>query len=378
MQTSDSPNTILLEEARAGRVQGLETVLNDVSYTVDVNGALDQIFMSPLCLACAGGHEDAAIFLLERAAADPNNDAGSTAVAAAVAAAGATTARSDQGYGGGDSYDSCNKARIGARYGAPPTPLALAVNAGLWRAVNELLARGARVDTSRPEDGWTVLHLCASVGDALIMHALLAAPLADPGVRTHRLETPLSIASACGHLAIVDMLLGGDAETRSGRDGDSGTHDRHSTSLPIIETDGLVGGDKASRPLYRHAEERTWAGRTPLHRAAAQGHTEVTLRLLAHGVSADPADARGATPLILAARQGHAGAVKALARTGTASVHAATREGDTALHAAAWAGHGGALDVLKFLLNSGAKVNARNHFGSTGDMNKQYVRLSAL
>ena len=69
---SDSPNDVLLEEARAGRVQGLEALFDDAPCTAEVNGALDPAFLSPLCLACGGGHEDAALFLLRRAAADPN------------------------------------------------------------------------------------------------------------------------------------------------------------------------------------------------------------------------------------------------------------------------------------------------------------------
>lgn len=132
---------------------------------------------------------------------------------------------------------------------------------------------------------------------------------------------------------------------------------------------GRGGRSPALPGCGKHAEEKTWAGRTPLHRAASRGHTEVVLRLLAHGVSADPSDLHGATPLILAARQGHWGVARALVRGGGASASAATREGDTALHAAAWAGatvHS-ADRVMKLLVKSGAEVDAANKFGSTGE-----------
>ncbi|CAN0222853.1 unnamed protein product, partial [Ectocarpus sp. 4 AP-2014] len=88
-------------------------------------------------------------------------------------------------------------------------------------------------------------------------------------------------------------------------------------------------GATGNRGARRHAEDKTWAGRTPLHRAASAGHTEVVLRLLAHGVAVDSTDSRRATPLHLAARGGHSGAAQALVREGKASVAAATDEGDT-------------------------------------------------
>ena len=393
---SDSPNDVLLEEARAGRVQGLEALLGDASCSAEVNGALDPAFLSPLCLACSGGHEDAALFLLRRAAADPNNAAGAHAAAAAAATTTASTSTSTSTLasatlgGGGDRNafgGGSDRGEAGAG-GMPPTPLVLAVETGLERVVDELLARGARVDTRCAEDGWTALHVCASLGNAVVMESLLTAAFADVGVRTSRLETPLSIASTCGHLSVVDLLLGESTDDSGSGGGGGGAvkgavlSSEGSALAATVEAGGSDGsggdgrrhrGRGARSPALpgcgKHAEEKTWAGRTPLHRAASRGHTEVILRLLAHGVSADPSDSHGATPLILAARQGHWGVVRALVRGGGASARAATREGDTALHAAAWAGatvHS-ADRVVKLLVKSGAEVDAANKFGSTGE-----------
>lgn len=360
-QMSDCPNHILLDEARAGSVQGLDAVLNELSCTVDVNGALDPAFLSPLCLACSGGHEDAALFLLRQADADPNNATGAEAAAFAAAqgCGGDTDCKPGCSFSGGAVGAGC----------APPTPLALAVEAGLQRVVKELLARGARVDARRAGDGWTALHMCAKLGNALIMEALLAAPLADAGVRTSRLETPLVVACTYGHLSIVDMLLGdedADGDHTKVKEGADSSTLATGASGGGRGTCGVTGALRGSR---RHAEERTWAGHAPMHRAAAQGYTEVVLRLLAHGASADPADAHGATPLIFAARQGQWGAARALVRQGGASTLATTDEGDTALHAASWAGVSvrSASRVVKFLLGAGAEVDAHNRRGSTGE-----------
>ncbi|CAN0236156.1 unnamed protein product, partial [Ectocarpus sp. 12 AP-2014] len=214
-KVSEDPNGILLEEARAGRVDGLKACLDDFASRTDVNGALDRSFLSPLCLACRGGHEEAALFLLHRANADPNNATGANEAAAAAAAAAAAGQR----YGQTTDDDFTGSGGGGAGGAPPPTPLALAVGTSLKRVVEELLARGARVDTPRPEDGWTALHQCAARGDALMMEVLLRAPLADAGARTSRLETALSVASSRGHLSLVDMLLGGDEETAGGGGG---------------------------------------------------------------------------------------------------------------------------------------------------------------
>lgn len=328
----------------------------------DFSGALDDSFLSPLCLACRGGHEEASLLLLRRADADPNNALGASRAAAAAAAIG-------QAYGKGADEDP-------AAVVPPPTPLALAVEAGLRRVVKELLARGARVDVCRAGDGWTALHLCAKTGNALVMELLLGAPLADAGVRAARLETPLSVACFYGHLSVVDMLLGGDDNDALGAGISSagarnaasvgGSGGRSSTALVAIDAPAPV----ATRGSRRHAEEKTWTGRTPLHQAALQGHSEVVLRLLAHGVNPDPTDFRGATPLHLASVRGRWGAARELVRRGVASVLLTTGDGDTVLHAAAWsaASAGSAARGVKLLLESGAEVDARNRLGSTGEM----------
>ncbi|CAN0230862.1 unnamed protein product, partial [Hapterophycus canaliculatus] len=259
------------------------------------------------------------------------------------------------------------------------TPLALAIEAGLRRVVKELLARGARVDTHRAGDGWTPLHLCAKSGNALLMELLLEAPLADAGVRTSRLETPLSVACFHGHLSVVDMLLGRDDEVAGGGTSSKGQHEDTGSadgssgrSSTVLVAPGARGPSIAARGSRRHAEDRTWTGRTPLHQAALRGHTEVVLRLLAHGVSPDPTDCRGATPLHLASCGGRWVAARELVQRGRASVLLTTGDGDTVLHAAAWsaAAAGSAERGVKLLLQYGAEVDARNRLGSTGEISR--------
>lgn len=204
------------------------------------------------------------------------------------------------------------------------------------------------------------------------MAALLAAPFADPGMRTARLETPLTVACSRGHLAIADMLLGeGSEDEATGGGGGKKKAKEAATGAGAAQVVGKAemfgfgtGGMKA-RGFRRHAEDKTWARRTPLHEAAANGHTELVLRLLAHGVSADVVDARGATALVLAARQGHSAAAAPLVKNGAATLEATTTEGDTALHAAAGMCASGASAIVKMLLRAAVYVDARNASGST-------------
>lgn len=336
------------------------------------------------------------MFLLRKALADPNNAAGAAAATADAAhgyprdpngdrliCAGGSNVPGDAGSGdGGGNYGS-----------APATPLMLAAKTGLENVVQELLARGARVDARGGANGWTALHYGAARGHALVMKSLLTAPLADPGVRTARLETPLTIACSHGHLAIADMLLGDDNSDRDsnatgigGGDGSGAKQTKevaegNATAAEVQKSEMFgfpMAGMKSRRGARRHAEEKTWAGRTPLHEAAANGHTELVLRLLAHGVSADVVDTGGATPLILAARRGHASAAAPLVTSGTATLQATTTEGDTALHAAAGTAVDGASVVVRALLRSDADVDVRNRAGSTRELIVQLFLLSLL
>lgn len=373
VKASIDPNSILLEEAKAGRIEELKALfLAHPSQALNANLALDASFLSALCLACGGGHQEAALFLLQKAGADPNNTAGAAAAAADAA----------QGFPRDPNGDRllCSGSGLltGGGYGRlPATPLMLAAEAGLEDVVLDLLARGARVDERRAGDGWTALHLGAACGNALVMSALLAAPLADPGVRTARLETPLTVACSYGHLAIADMLLGEGSEEED-RAADGGKKKEEAVAgagvAEVVGTAKMFGfgtvGTKSQRGNRRHAEERTWAGRTPLHEAAANGHTELVLRLLAHGVSADVVDARGATALVLAARWGHSAVAVPLVKIGAATLDATTIEGDTALHAAAGTRAAGASVVVRMLLRANVDVDARNASGSTREYGK--------
>ncbi|CUG88126.1 ankyrin repeat protein, putative [Bodo saltans] len=102
---------------------------------------------------------------------------------------------------------------------------------------------------------------------------------------------------------------------------------------------------------------------TPLHIAAANGHTNALLELLRLNATVNVA-VNGKTPLHSAALKGHMNAISALLDH-HADVAAVTNDGTTAMHAAAQGGHA---DIITLLANNGGNVDAkRSDHG--GDVN---------
>ncbi len=114
----------------------------------------------------------------------------------------------------------------------------------------------------------------------------------------------------------------------------------------------------ASRDL---ANARDAKGRTPLFYAAAGGHLETCLALIAGGANVKPVDDEQQMPLHLAAAGGHAELTATLVAKGTPP-NATDRAGRTALHLAAQNGHG---DTAKALLAAGAFAEPRDNRGET-------------
>ncbi|XP_061106696.1 uncharacterized protein LOC133134510 [Conger conger] len=99
----------------------------------------------------------------------------------------------------------------------------------------------------------------------------------------------------------------------------------------------------------------------PVHWAAAKGHVAVVDLLLGAGVSADTADGRGCTPLILAAQHGHTALCCYLIGRG-ALLRLCDVEGDSALH---WAAFKGRWELTRLLIYSGFNPKQPDKFGQT-------------
>lgn len=202
-----------------------------------------------------------------------------------------------------------------------------AVRANDNAAVESLLASGASVDESDLFLG-TALHIAVSQGTPDIAKILIDHGADLEAVSELRGARALHLAANFGDAPMLALLLDSGADTES-RDND---------------------------------------GRTPLFRAAAQGHTEAVRMLLDRGAEVDAREAtRDHTPLMGAAFPGKFDVVKVLVTHG-ADINAADASGRTPLNLAATAesfvnvGDG---SLIEYLAGHGADIHAKDSAGYT-------------
>ena len=170
--------------------------------------------------------------------------------------------------------------------------------------MNDLLEMDAR--DARDATGRTALHLAASIGDLGVVRSLLDVKdgSSDPRRKDYQGQTPVHIAAREGHNEVVAELVmfscireANPRPTSAGSDSDSGRGRR-------------------SRQHSFSVNHQDQYGNTPLHLAAARGHTDVIRALERTAVSValdlSVANNDGWTPLQLAAQKGHTEAVMRL------------------------------------------------------------------
>jgi ankyrin repeat protein len=203
-------------------------------------------------------------------------------------------------------------------------------------------------------------------------------------------ETPLHVASRCGHADVAQLLL------EHGADGNARDDSKRTPLLRASE----YGHVEVARVLLKHgvdAEARCrvfWGwfqGWRPLELASYGGHVEVVQVLLEHGADvkarddyncsalhyaqgeevaqfllkhgadASALDSNGRLPLHKASREGRIGAVRALLEYG-GDANARDAKNATPLHLAS---EGGEPDVARLLLQYGSDIHARDDMGRT-------------
>jgi hypothetical protein len=137
--------------------------------------------------------------------------------------------------------------------------------------VRELLEKGAHVNTTDKESGWTPL-MSAALSGSIDVVKLLVVNNAHVNAQDKFSWTPLMIASRSGHSDIVRVLLDAGADINA----------------------------------------KTNAGYTALMAAARQGHANIVKLLLARGADVHARDESGWRAITLAERNGHEDIVEML------------------------------------------------------------------
>jgi ankyrin repeat protein len=212
-------------------------------------------------------------------------------------------------------------------------------------------------------DKKTPLHLLAQNGHSKAIEAILIHIGKNElnGMRkivhapTKYYVTPFETAINKGYLDVIKVFVEKGADVKAtDQDGDTPLHwaaaNGHSDVVKyLVEEKGtnVKVGDKD--------------GYTPLHRAAANSKLDVVKYLVEKGADVKAADKYGDTPLYRAARYGEWDVVKYLVEKG-ADVKATDKDGDTLLH---WTAEDGHWDVVKYLVEKGANIKAGDKDGFT-------------
>ncbi|KAL2081407.1 hypothetical protein ACEWY4_023260 [Coilia grayii] len=238
-------------------------------------------------------------------------------------------------------------------------------------SVRALLDTGVSVNRTDPSNGRTLLASAAHAGSADVA-ALLLCRGADPLLRDHQGQTPLTLAARQGHVGVLQVLLDWAQDQHGLEAASARTMLEHSDieGWTALRSAAWGGHAEAVRLLLEAGAEVDGCdadGRTALRAAAWGGHEEILLTLLDHDAQVDKADREGRTPLIAAAFMGHKEAVEILLDAG-AEADLADGDGRTALSVAALCVPGGGRgygEVVSLLLERGADPEHRDRDGMT-------------
>jgi len=266
-----------------------------------------------------------------------------------------------------------------------------------WRTARKLVE--AKVDVNVPQgDGATALHWAAHADNLDIVELLLSAGAAVNAANSHGV-TPLWLACENANLAIAERLVKAGANVNAARPVHGETvlmTAARSGNVALVRLLLDRGADPNARATLsgqtalmwaasqRHREivrllidrgadvrARSTGGFTPMLFAAQQGDIETARHLIAAGVGVN-ADGQGQAPLLIAVNSAQVQFALFLLQQG-ANPNVASRDGETALHAAISIGGrrigfdpdatlrepADKLDLIKALLERGADPNAR-------------------
>lgn len=343
--------TVLMTCSRTGATEAVKALL---ARGADVNAKEARRGQTALMWALAGKHSDVALVLVEHGA-DVHARSKMTVLPETAI----------RNLGGADRLP----------YPAPKggfTPLLFAAQQGDLDSARMLLAAGADVNESTPEEGAALVVASASGHEALAIFLLEKG--ANPNATDGFGVAPLHYAAGKG----VSTLLGVRYDP---------SYRQQPTDLPQLAKALLARGANANAQITKGFKRGpdgipfSMVGATPFFLAAVSADAELLRVLLAGGANPRLLTEEKATPLMAAAMAActgtcpYAGANRDNeedARNALEAVHVAVEagvdvnatnsDGQTALHAAAFTG---ADAIVQFLADHGATVDVRDKNGET-------------
>ncbi|CAE7747451.1 CFBP1 [Symbiodinium sp. KB8] len=214
--------------------------------------------------------------------------------------------------------------------------------------------------------GFTALQMASGCGHVEIVKLLVEAGAAKDVREIFFRRTELMLASSNGHVEVVRLLMeaGADKDVRdAGADKDV-RDDSGRTALMLASSDGLVEVGRLLMEAGADKDVRDDSGYTALMQASSNGHVEVVRLLMEAGADKDVRDNRGYTALVLASSNGHVEVVRLLVEAG-ADMDVNNELGTTALILASSKCH---VEVVRLLLEAGADKDEEDDDGRTALM----------
>ncbi|XP_056130606.1 dynein axonemal heavy chain 12 [Lampris incognitus] len=186
------------------------------------------------------------------------------------------------------------------------SPLVIAIRSDRCDLVKLLLSHGCSMN-QRGAHGRMALHEASRLGRVALVKLLLDAG-AQPDPRSHYGLTPLALAAQGGHVEVVELLLTRGADILSQAQDDAS-----------ILFEACACGDPALiRLLLEHGADVNvpkHTGHLPIHRTSHRGHLQA-MEMLVPLTSMEAVDDSGMSPLHSAAAGGHSHCIQALLDAG--------------------------------------------------------------
>jgi ankyrin repeat protein len=245
-------------------------------------------------------------------------------------------------------------ADVNAGTGTAWTPLHYAARYNQRAVAEALIAAGARVD-SPTKYGWTPLHMAAEEGHLDVVQ-LLSAKGANVNAADEDGQTPLHLALRKQHVRVAELLISGGA--------DANANPIYADGIPFCcaAEQGLVSTVKLM--IAKGIDVKTH-GAEALCAAAAKGHREMVLSLLANSIDVNSANESGWTALHAAVSEGHREIVELLLAKGADVNRLGERHrGNGTYTPLSLAARSADRPMVELLLASGARINTEDSRGN--------------